>query len=170
LTTYFLNRPCIYCSFLLLILFASSCHWSGRCFVDFSTSSSIPTSPISPSDGGHGYGYAEWFTPRIYTIRSREGHSGSSSSSRNISENGNGTTAGSGETDLADFLNTTINDTISALAAAAFEDAKKRLNPGSVLLSNSGLPESAGIGMGWLRSLLGRSEWTVPCVDVKIRL
>src|SRR5947207_54156 len=33
--TYFLNRPCVYCSVLLVILFLSSCHWSDRCFFDF---------------------------------------------------------------------------------------------------------------------------------------
>ncbi|ERF74002.1 hypothetical protein EPUS_03816 [Endocarpon pusillum Z07020] len=156
LTTYFLNRPCIYCSFLLLILFASSCHWSGRCFVDFSS-----------SEGG--YGYAEWFTPRLYTIRSKE--SGLSSGSTNISGNGDGMS----DPGVADFLNTTINHTISALAGAAFEEARKRLAPGSVLSSSNGdgsggLSESAGIGLGWLRSLLGRSEWTLPCVDIKVRL
>lgn len=83
--------------------------------------------------------------------------------------NGNATTVGGEE--VADFLTATINHTISALAGAAFEEARRRLNPGSVLLSSSGgLPESAGIGLSWLRSLLGRSEWTLPCVDVKIRL
>lgn len=161
LTIYFLNRPCIYCSFLLLILFASSCHWSGRCFVDFTTS----------SEGG--YGYTEWFTPRMYTIRSREkgGGDGGSGGSSNNTINGNG----SSETGMADFLNTTINHTISALASAALKEASTRLTPGSALSSaggvgGGGLPESAGIGLGWLRSLLGRSEWTVPCVDIKVRL
>ncbi|KAL2018974.1 hypothetical protein VTK56DRAFT_10199 [Thermocarpiscus australiensis] len=33
--TYFLNRPCFYCSFLLLVLFLTSCNWSDRCFLDF---------------------------------------------------------------------------------------------------------------------------------------
>ena len=33
-STFALNRPCIYCSALLLILFISSCHWSDRCYVD----------------------------------------------------------------------------------------------------------------------------------------
>ncbi|EHK48843.1 hypothetical protein TRIATDRAFT_298151 [Trichoderma atroviride IMI 206040] len=32
--TYFLNRPCVYCSVLLLILFLTSCNWSDRCFFD----------------------------------------------------------------------------------------------------------------------------------------
>jgi len=154
LTTYFLNRPCIYCSLLLLILFASSCHWSGRCFVDFETS----------SDGG--YGYAEWFTPRMYTIRSRE------DSGRNRD---NANSAANHQTGVADFLSLTINQTISALAGAALEEARQRLNATSILPSAGGagggsLPESAGIGLGWLRSLLGRSEWTIPCVDIKVRL
>ena len=35
LLTYFLNRPCIYCSALLLILFVSSCYWSDQCIFDF---------------------------------------------------------------------------------------------------------------------------------------
>ncbi len=34
LLTYITNRPCIYCSALLLILFASSCYWSDRCLFD----------------------------------------------------------------------------------------------------------------------------------------
>jgi len=32
--TYFLNRPCVYCSVLLLVLFISSCYWSDHCFFD----------------------------------------------------------------------------------------------------------------------------------------
>ena len=65
-----------------------------------------------------------------------------------------------------------MNHTVSALTSAAFEEAKKRLSPGSVLSVSGGgaLPESAGIGLGWLRSLLGRSEWTIPCVNIKVRL
>lgn len=35
-STFALNRPCIYCSALLLILFASSCHWFDKCYVDLS--------------------------------------------------------------------------------------------------------------------------------------
>lgn len=154
MTTYFLNRPCIYCSFLLLILFASSCHWSGRCFVDFSTSAST-----SSTEGGigRGYGYAEWFTPRIYTISSAE-----RSDTRITSEDNGADDAG-----MAEYLSAAVNHTLSALAGAALEEARKRLAPASLA---AGLPESAGIGLGWLRSLLGRSEWTIPCLDIKVRL
>jgi len=28
----------------------------------------------------------------------------------------------------------------------------------------------AGFGLDWLRSLLGRREWRVPCVEVTVRL
>lgn len=150
LTTYFLNRPCIYCSFLLLILFASSCHWSGRCFIDFSTST-------SRADGRAVYGYAEWFTPRIYNIRETQPSDAS----------GGGAGSGAGDGGVADFLGAAVNHTISALAGAAFEEARRRLSPASLA---AGLPESAGIGLGWLRSLLGRSEWTVPCLDIQVRL
>lgn len=41
--TYFLNRPCVYCSILLFILFISSCYWSDQCFFDI---------------------YSNWFEPR----------------------------------------------------------------------------------------------------------
>jgi hypothetical protein len=151
--TYFLNRPCIYCSFLLIILFASSCHWSGRCIVDFSSQ------PATSSGPGHGY--TEWFTPRIYSSRSK----GDWQASNPVS---NGSHLVEGDTGLGEFLSTAINHTISALGGAVLEDTRSRL--GSLAPLSSTLPESAGIGLGWLRSLLGRSEWTLPCVDVKVRL
>ncbi|RSL47407.1 hypothetical protein CEP53_009946 [Fusarium sp. AF-6] len=40
--TYFLNRPCVYCSILLLILFLTSCNWSDRCFFDFGSNWFLP--------------------------------------------------------------------------------------------------------------------------------
>jgi hypothetical protein len=102
----------------------------------------------------------------MYTIRLRE------DGGRNRD---NANSGANNRTGVADFLSETINQTISALAGAALEEARRRLNPASILSSASGtgggsLPESAGIGLGWLRSLLGRSEWTIPCVDIKIRL
>ena len=67
LLTYFLNRPCIYCSALLLILFVSSCYWSDQCIFDFRGDLFSPrhfTSPLPnplPSanwSGLHESGYA----------------------------------------------------------------------------------------------------------------
>lgn len=31
---YLANRPCLYCSLLLVLLFASSCAWADACFLD----------------------------------------------------------------------------------------------------------------------------------------
>lgn len=56
--TYLLNRPCLYCSLLLIILFSTSCYWSQRCLIDFSY--------VSTSEGGSGY--ATWFVPRLETM------------------------------------------------------------------------------------------------------
>lgn len=112
--TYFLNRPCVYCSFLLLILFLTSCHWSDRCFFDFSSN---------------------WFQPRP-----------PSPIPDSITDNFNATAV------------EVLNSTASALASAAAEElARKRA-------------EWTGLGMEWLRSLLGRREWRIECMDIYIRL
>jgi len=120
--TYFLNRPCVYCSFLLLILFASSCHWSDHCFFDFSSN---------------------WFEPRHPTSL--------------FPDLSNSTAIGS----QIEIFTSALNNTAAALAGTVFEDAKKALAMRA---------EWTGLGVEWLRSLLGRREWRVPCVDVIIRL
>jgi hypothetical protein len=125
--TYFLNRPCVYCSFLLLILFASSCHWSDHCFFDFSSTSNFFLSPPSPSSA----------LPNS-----------NSSSSQEIIED-------------ALVWAGAINNTATALVSAVIQDTKRRL-PSTA--------EWTGLGVGWLRSLLGRREWRLPCMDVYIRL
>ncbi|KAI4196382.1 MAG: hypothetical protein LQ348_002323 [Seirophora lacunosa] len=61
LLTYFLNRPCVYCSALLLILFISSCYWSDQCFFDIHSNwfeprhipSTIPN-PLAQAEGAPG--------------------------------------------------------------------------------------------------------------------
>jgi hypothetical protein len=143
LLTYFLNRPCIYCSLLLVILFASSCHWSGRCFVDLGHS--------PPEEGGLG-SYASWFWPRIYSQTIK--HDG-------LPERGNATMLG--------FLGEITNSTIAALANAAIDGTKQKFVRSTTSVERV-VPYSAGIGIQWLRRLLGRHEWTLPCVGVNIRL
>jgi len=59
-----------------------------------------------------------------------------------------------------------LNNTAAALAGAAMEEAKRRLASGVV----PDRAEWTGIGVEWLRSLLGRREWRVPCVDITVRL
>jgi hypothetical protein len=125
LCTYFLNRPCVYCSFLLLILFASSCHWSDHCFFDFG---------------------ADWFEPRR-------------DDAALLPQN---QTLNATAVDLSLYASA-LNNTAAALAGAAMEEAKRRL------VRKVGA-EWTGIGVEWLRSLLGRREWRINCVDVYIRL
>lgn len=114
--TYFLNRPCVYCSLLLLVLFFTSCNWSDRCFFDFSSS--------------------DWFAPRL------------------------------------------LED--AASAATALEGTpvwEQMLKDKSPAVVQSGLAlrramgaEWTGLGMEWLRSLLGRREWMIDCMNLKIQL
>ncbi|EPQ65929.1 hypothetical protein BGT96224_1561 [Blumeria graminis f. sp. tritici 96224] len=115
--TYFLNRPCIYCSFLLLILFASSCNWSDHCFFDFNSN---------------------WFKSR-----------------------GSLTSANNTQLQSTDLYINALNSTAAALVGTALEEA-------NCMLASKG--EWTGLGVEWLRSLLGRREWRLPCVDVYIRL
>ncbi|CEF73799.1 hypothetical protein FGSG_01633 [Fusarium graminearum PH-1] len=115
--TYFLNRPCVYCSILLLILFLTSCNWSDRCFFDFSSNWFLPrpTTQIPPSD--------------------------------EIAE--------------ATFNSTAfemVNTTVAAIVKSASEDLEARR------------VEWSGLGIEWLRNLLGKREWRIDCMDIYIRL
>ena len=87
---------------------------------------------------------------------------------------------------VAQFLLDTVNSTTVALAKAALEEAQRRILQGnnnssssmidtlsginSTILTGFRQEEWTGIGLEWLRSLLGRREWTLPCIDVKVRL
>ncbi|KAI1431537.1 bladder cancer-related protein BC10-domain-containing protein [Xylaria sp. CBS 124048] len=136
--TYFLNRPCVYCSILLLILFVTSCYWSDRCFFEFGSN---------------------WFAPRITSATFEtwiDSHYAV-----------NATTSAAAATAPVDpvahsvFNGTvveTLNTTTSALAGIAAEELARKRN------------EWTGLGMEWLRSLLGRREWRIECMDLNIRL
>jgi hypothetical protein len=65
---------------------------------------------------------------------------------------------------LAEFVYDTFNSTVKALAGAALEGAQQQLG------METKPAEWTGVGLEWLRTLLGRREWTLPCVDVKVRL
>ncbi|KAL2105176.1 hypothetical protein VUR80DRAFT_8815 [Thermomyces stellatus] len=110
--TFFISRPCVYCSFLLLILFFTSCYWSDRCFFDVSSN---------------------WFEPRPA-----------------IPDAG-----------AAEFNSTMVDmlvSTMSALTGAATDEVARRK------------AEWTGLGLEWLRSLLGRREWRIDCMLLNIRL
>ncbi len=54
-----------------------------------------------------------------------------------------------------------LNSTAAALAGTVLEEAKRQLAMKT---------EWTGIGVEWLRSLLGRREWRIPHLDVYVRL
>ncbi|KAK4108069.1 hypothetical protein N656DRAFT_802138 [Canariomyces notabilis] len=129
--TYFLNRPCFYCSFLLLILFLTSCNWADRCFFDFGNN---------------------WFQSRpagsyVYLPIPGKGP-----------EAANVTATGGLDDTVAGVMVDMANTTAGALATAAAEQiARTKV-------------EWTGLGLEWLRSLLGRREWRIDCLDLYIRL
>ncbi|KAL4868274.1 hypothetical protein BDV12DRAFT_170065 [Aspergillus spectabilis] len=151
--TYLLHRPCIYCSALLVILFASTCNWSDRCFLNLR---------------------ADWFAPRYapydavnnLSVAGQHSHNASASSSSLL---------GLENESLAGYVMETVNNTAKALASAVVDETQRRLFVGDSECP-SGAPttgaadELTGFGLEWLRSLVGRKEWTLPCVDVKVRI
>jgi hypothetical protein len=54
-----------------------------------------------------------------------------------------------------------FNQTAVAIAAAKMQELGARIPQRA---------EWTGIGVEWLRSLLGKSEWRLPCVDIYVRL
>ncbi|KAF3402149.1 hypothetical protein DPV78_004061 [Talaromyces pinophilus] len=154
--TYILHRPCIYCSALLLILFTSSCQWSDRCFVDLR---------------------GDWFAPRFSPSSFVSSGNGSAIINGGNTTMVDSTTAAArfGNDSFASFVRDSLNSTATAVAGAAIEEFKRRT---SVILANGTVAgrqpqqqeEWTGIGLEWLRSLLGRREWTIPCIDVKVQL
>ena len=127
--TYFLNRPCVYCSFLLLILFLTSCNWSDRCFFDFASN---------------------WFLPRpggsLLTIPLPAADAPSSHRSEDLNA-----TASMAAAEM-------VNTTARAFAGLVSDNISRTRT------------EWTGLGIEWLRSLLGKREWRVDCLDVYIRL
>ncbi|EXJ65777.1 uncharacterized protein A1O5_11018 [Cladophialophora psammophila CBS 110553] len=119
---------------------------------------------------------AAWFTPRLYTTNfpSSVGH---------MAGQANNDTAAS---EMGDFLRDIARTTVASLANAAkhsaeelFDEARQKLIASATAItgtepvaSATSLPSlvDTGIGTHWLRNLLGRSEWTLPCVGVKLVL
>lgn len=150
--TYLINRPCVYCSFLLIILFTTSCNWSDHCFIDFS---------------GH------WFQPRTFTLS--ENALNSTCSAASAASNVNATaTAGAcasctgSHADLSELggdikaAATMVANMVSSAMPTAVSTAGEKL-----ARSNQ---EWTGLGFGWLRRLLGTTEWFVEGFGVYVRL
>lgn len=70
---------------------------------------------------------------------------------------------------LLDITTTTVSGLVGAMkdsASDVVEEARRRL--ASTAASNNSSQVDLGIGTQWLRQLFGRSEWTLPCVGVKV--
>ncbi|KAL7815775.1 bladder cancer-related protein BC10 domain-containing protein [Trichoderma gracile] len=132
--TYFLNRPCVYCSVLLVILFLTSCNWSDRCCFDLSSNWFLPRPPTTTSAS----------TTTIITSSS------SSLSSLQLPPNHD------------HAYNDTVVDMLNTTAKAAARAAAEEI----AVLRN----EWTGLGVEWLRNLLGKREWRIDCMDIYIRL
>jgi Bladder cancer-related protein BC10 len=168
--TYILNRPCIYCSFLLLVLFGSSCAWQGgRCFwsvdTDFLYGTSNETAAASVIN--ENLGWAAYFLPRLYTTPPQAQLQSYSTTN---------------ETAMTAFLAEVTGHTITGLASAAkgtgatlIDELKKKvMGTGAEAVIEAGTQSMAnsanGIGTQWLKNLLGRSEWMLPCIGVRLVL
>ncbi|KAL2863543.1 uncharacterized protein BJX67DRAFT_252804 [Aspergillus lucknowensis] len=151
--TYLLHRPCIYCSALLVILFASTCTWSDRCFFNLR---------------------ADWFAPR-YSPYDAAAPNSSLTCPHNASS---ASILGPENESLAGYVFETVNNTAKALAGAVVDETQRRLfadenscpSASASGASTTAADELTGFGLEWLRSLVGRREWTLPCVDVKVRV
>lgn len=102
---------------------------------------------------------SNWFQPRPGVSYFASSSSVSSAVAQNVSSSSYSlediaTTANASILVARDMLNTTAN---ALVGAAAEEVARART-------------EWTGIGLEWLRSLLGKREWRIDCLDVYIRL
>ncbi|KAF2232064.1 hypothetical protein EV356DRAFT_505666 [Viridothelium virens] len=141
--TYFLNRPCVYCSLLLAILVLSLFDFRADWF---EPRSSLPHSPFSPSKSSLS--------------------SASSCVPGNATQGGDttgGRTAQDNEVETLSLVVSAVVDTASSLAAAVVEGLKKR----TVGEGGNGV---AGASTEGLRALWGKREWRVPCLDILLRL
>ncbi|KAI9780282.1 MAG: hypothetical protein M1816_003124 [Peltula sp. TS41687] len=153
LSTYFLNRPCVYCSVLLFILFLSSCNWSDHCFFDLHSNWFEPRHMSSP------------LIPGAAIVVPRNNHSTTAAA--------DDATAAAAAAETASFVASALQSSAKVLVTQGAEELKKRLLSGGGGGAGAGIGRSAewtGVGVSWVRSLLGRREWRLPCLDVHVRL
>ncbi|KAI1833779.1 hypothetical protein DTO006G1_474 [Penicillium roqueforti] len=99
---------------------------------------------------------SNWFAPRYTSEPSNYAISGNATYEATVSGEG-----------LTEFVFDTMNSTAKVLAGAVLEGVQQRISPNGMEPRPT---EWTGVGLEWVRSLLGRREWTLPCVDVKVRL
>ncbi|KAI9831089.1 MAG: hypothetical protein M1826_003987 [Phylliscum demangeonii] len=154
-STYFLHRPCVYCSVLLFILFVSSCHWSDHCFFDV---------------------HRNWFEPRHMSSPLIPGYMNATTTAVRATmaagEDDDGRVAGAAAaatataTTLAYVVAAAARTTAAAWTRAVVGESGRR----AAGLQPHEWSSGAGLGLKWIRAGLGRREWTLPYVEVLVRL
>lgn len=83
---------------------------------------------------------------------------------------------GAADFTMTEFLDEVANTTITGLASAVKESGSALLSAAMSQVASSHqrvvphLVTSNGIGTQWLKSMLGRSEWTLPCLGIKVAI
>jgi len=124
--TWYLNRPCLYCSLLLTVLVISLYDWR-----------------------------SDWFEPRSNLLFSSSDSDAAQSTSLNQS-----IPRAAFETASAAAASV-MNSTAATVAQTALEGLSKSLY---------GQEQGYISGAQWLRELVGKKEWRIPCLDVIVRL
>ena len=123
--TYYLNRPCMYCSLILTILLF--------CLYYF---------------------HSNWF-------ESQPGWTRSHTAAELVSSGGN--IVQNAAMESASIAASVLNSTAATVISGAVEAAKKKMNVNVEMQTQISAAE-------WLKELLGKKEWRIPCIDIAVRL
>lgn len=130
---------------------------------------------------------AAWFIPRLYTTAGSMTPGQSNGTATAVEDLMSGFLVDVAQSTAAGLANAVkesaaamFNETKEKLVSAAVGAAAATTSSTAAVVANaatttpiSALPSSlvdTGIGTHWLRNLLGRSEWSLPCVGVKLVL
>ncbi|KPI36691.1 uncharacterized protein AB675_10087 [Cyphellophora attinorum] len=79
--------------------------------------------------------------------------------------------AGNGTEGMGEFLMNFANGTLSTIAESVVASGSSMLSATATHAPTFSLPNPSGagaVGTQWLRTLFGRGEWTLPCVNIKV--
>lgn len=135
----------------------TSCNWSDRCFFDFSSNWFQPRPGVSYfTDGTASFTCAEAGACSDAAAAASAAAGGAAPGTAAALSAVENMTATANATYLV--AKDTVNATANAMMGAAAEHVAQARS------------EWTGIGMEWLRNLLGKREWRIECLDVYIRL
>jgi len=101
---------------------------------------------------------SNWFAPRPSTYYYPKNETIAGAAASPSSAESAAMAGGAGADNFTATAFEMLNTTVGALAGAAAGEIDRRRT------------EWTGLGIEWLRSLLGRREWRIECMDLNIRL